>query len=209
VGTGRFNIIGRIPHPEWKGPATSHETNGIGTIPETQDDFSIPSTTATQTNDLQQPDEAMAAKIEGFGLSHAHIETSPSFAQTMRSSDELVAASSTASTPANLTLMTEEWTNSDRDTPQTATKDSPPTTPDTPTPLQRRRDTPTEAEPTPTKDTSDGKDTSDLKPEAKDTPANGTPATPSSAKKNTPTKLRIALAPSYFSPARNVSTSKQ
>jgi hypothetical protein len=125
-------------------------------------------------NDLQQPDEAMAAKIEGFGLSHAHIVTSPSFAQTKRSSDDLVAASSTASTPANLTLMPEEWTKSDR-TPQAAPKISSPTTPDTPTPLQRRRDIPTDTESTPTKDTSDSKETSNnTKPRSNDMPANGT-----------------------------------
>jgi hypothetical protein len=142
-------------------------------------------------NDLQQPEEAMAAKIEGFGLSNAQIVTSPSFAQTKRSSDDLVAASSTASMPANLTLMREEWTNSER-TPQAAPKISSPTTPDTPT----------DTESTPTKDTSDSKETSNnTKPKSHDMPANGTPATPLSARKNTPTKYIIALAPNYLSAA--------
>ena len=203
VGTGRLNIIGRIPHPEWKGPIVSHEVvaNGnsrISTIPETHDDFSIPSTTATETNHLQEYNQAMAAKIEGFGFSHAHITTSPSFSQTKRSSDDLVAASSTASTPANLNLVAEGWANGERITPQPS-KDSPPLTPDTPTPNQRRKDSTIEEESTPTKDTSDS-----VKVEITDRPQNGVKATP------TPDRIpkyRIALTSNFLSPARSTTSS--
>ncbi|KAG9195199.1 hypothetical protein G6011_00319 [Alternaria panax] len=203
VGTGRLNIIGRIPHPEWKGPIVSHEvgTNGnslISTIPETHDDFSIPSTTATETNNLQEYNHATAAKMEGLGYPHAHIMTSPSFSQTKRSSDDLVAASSTASTPANLNFVSEGWTNGERITPQ-ASKDSPPLAPDTPTPNQRRKDSTVEEESTPTKDTSER-----VKAEIADQPQNGFKATP------TPDRIpkyRIALTSSFLSPARSTTSS--
>jgi hypothetical protein len=170
----------------------------IDTIPETHDDFSIPSTTATETNNLQTYNQAMAAKLEGFGFSHAHITTSPSFAQTKRSSDDLVAASSTASTPANTNNIVEDGANGERITPQ-ASKDSPLLTPDTPTPHQRRKDSPLEAESTPTKDTSDT-----VKAEMIDPSQNGVKTAPTS----TPTpdripKYRIALASNFLSPARS------
>ncbi|RYN32088.1 hypothetical protein AA0112_g6263 [Alternaria arborescens] len=203
VGTGRLNIIGRIPHPEWKGPVVSHQVvmNGnsqISTIPEMHDDFSIPSTTATETNDLQEYNQAMAAKMEGFGFSHAHITTSPSFSQTKRSSDDLVAASSTASTPANLNLVSEAWTNGERITPQPS-KDSPPLTPDTPTPNQRRKDSTIEDESTPTKNASES-----AKAEVADRPQNGVKTTP------TPDRIpkyRIALTSNFLSPARSTTSS--
>ncbi|KAF1835962.1 hypothetical protein BDW02DRAFT_596907 [Decorospora gaudefroyi] len=204
VGTGRLNIIGRIPHPEWNGPTgsyqvASHGTSHVDTSSKTQDDFNIPSTTTTATNNVQHCNEMIAAKFEGLGTTHAHVVTSPSFAQTKRSSDELVAASSTASTPANLALISEEWTSGERDTPQVAARNSPPSTPDTPTPLQRRRDTPIESESTPTKDTSDNADA-----ERKVMSTNGAAATPSP--RRIP-KYRIALASNLLSPAGTVPTS--
>jgi hypothetical protein len=198
IGTGRLNVIGRIPHPEWKGPTVSREAvNGnsrITTISETHhDDFSIPSTTATETNNLQEYNQAMAAKLEGLGFSHAHIVTSPSFSQTKRSSDDLVAASSTASTPANLNLVLEGGANGERVTPQ-ASKDSPPLTPDTPTPHQRRKDTLID-DGTPTKDTSEI-----AKVEVNQALQNGVKTIP------TPDRIpkyRIALASNFLSPARS------
>lgn len=208
---GRLSIIGRIPHPEWKGPPRSHEAiaNGdsyITTISETQDDFSIPSTTATDTNDPRNHQDIIAAKLEGYGLSQIQVVTPPTFSQTKRSSDELVAGSSTASTPANLAVITETWTNGESHTPQPTSTDNP-STPETPTPLQRRRDSPTEAERSPTKDAPDI-----TAIESSDALTNGTPATPSPEAKATPVsnriaKYRIALSPSFLSPARGSSAS--
>ncbi|KAI4924014.1 hypothetical protein J4E85_008173 [Alternaria conjuncta] len=204
LGTGRLNVIGRIPHPEWKGPTMSQEAvaNGnsrITTIHETHDDFSIPSTTATETNNLQEYNQAMATKLEGFGFPHAHIITSPHFSQTKRSSDDLVAASSTASTPANLNLVLEGGTNGERVTPQ-ASKDSPPLTPDTPTPQQRRKDSTIETESTPTKVTSDS-----AKAEIADPPLNGVKKNSTPTPTPTPDRIpkyRIALSSNFLSPAR-------
>lgn len=153
AGTGRLNIIGRLPHPEWKGPITARTpeaaTNGVmssGTVTETQDDFRIPSTTSTQLDNELRQSEAAAAKIEGLGLVDATV-ISPSFAQTMaRSSDDLVAAASSTGTPASRYDQDEPWTNDEPSTPSAASKDSPPSTPDTPTPQQRRKDLSTDTE---------------------------------------------------------------
>ncbi|KAI0581162.1 hypothetical protein TUN199_06644 [Pyrenophora tritici-repentis] len=208
---GRLSIIGRTPHPEWKGPRRSHgaTTNSdsyIGTIYETQDGFSIPSTTATDTNNPQYYQDIIAAKLEGYGLSQVQVVTSPSFSQTKRSSDELVAGSSTSSTPANLAVITEEWTNGDYHTPQPPSKENP-STPETPTPFQRRRDSPTEAERSPTKDAPDV-----ATMESSNALTNGKSATPKSEPKATSgsrriSKYRIALASNFLSPSRGSSAS--
>jgi hypothetical protein len=156
--------------------------------------------------------------MEGFGISHVEIVESPSFAQTKRSSDDLVAASSTASTPANMILRIED-SYGQNVTP--AAKESPPLTPETPTPQQRRKDTLTETESTPTKTASDSvkpesKDVStkakrEFETPAKDMPAKSTPAKDTPAKatpaKSTPSpsripKYRIALSSNMLSPAR-------
>ncbi|KAF1936725.1 hypothetical protein EJ02DRAFT_358485 [Clathrospora elynae] len=218
--TGRLNTIGRIPHPESKGPTGSHQViqNGafhIGTILETQDDFSIPSTTATEPQSQQECDAAIAAKLERLRISHASLVMSPSFSQTKRSSDELVAASSTASTPANL-MPTEGWTDGEISTPLDTSKDSPPSTPDTPTPLQRRRDTPTETETTPTKD-APNKDAADMSiPDSKNVPTNATSAKTDAVPMNitSPKAIptyRIALASNLLSPTQigTMSTTQQ
>jgi hypothetical protein len=151
--------------------------------------------------------------MEGFGISHVDIVESPSFAQTKRSSDDLVAASSTASTPANMILRIED-SYGQNVTP--AAKESPPLTPETPTPQQRRKDTLTETESTPTKTMSDSAKpesnhvSNQAKPEietpAKDTSAKSTPARDTPAK-STPSpsripKYRIALASNMLPPAR-------
>ena len=131
----------------WKGPTntmsmTISSIDGMlesGAMSEIQDDFSIPSTTASQMLNSEQSAEIASAKMEGLGIFHS---VSPSFAQTKRSSDELVAASSTSSTPANQTAQSESWSHEQISTPSAASRDSPPSTPDTPTPQQRRRDAP-------------------------------------------------------------------
>jgi hypothetical protein len=78
------------------------------------------------------------AKIEGLDLIEASF-IPPSFSQTKRSSDELVAASSNC-TPASNFDSNDRWTNGEPSTPSAASRDSAPSTPDTPTPQQRRRD---------------------------------------------------------------------
>jgi hypothetical protein len=126
ANTGRLNIIGRLPHPEWRGPVNTENpgagTNGAvnsGAVYGAHDDFSIPSTTATEPENVEQQREAAVAKLEVPGNGQT---MSPHFAQTKGSSDDLVsAASSTVSTPA------------------AAPNDSPPATPDTPTPQQRTK----------------------------------------------------------------------
>lgn len=233
AGSGRLSIIGRLPHPEWKGPATAKAlselaVNGTpenGTIVESQDDFSIPGTTAMEPENEEQQLEVAAAKLEGLGIANGNTIMSPSFAQTKRSSDELVAASSTASTPANL-AMSNYGGNS---TPSAASRDSPPSTPDTPTPQQRRRDTPTELENTPTKDAPNQSTSSEPKSKTTDmstegtpkeaklkdgdaaTNGNGTPAKLKSVKKDASSphpipKYKIALNASLLSPARGTAS---
>jgi len=106
-------FIGRIPHPEWRAPDFVRNrdlaSHGVTNGHETQDDFSIPSSTATAPENV----------------------TSPSFAQTKQSSDELIANASSTGSPA--------WQqNVDGSGACTPLKDSPPSTPDTPTPQQRR-----------------------------------------------------------------------
>jgi hypothetical protein len=146
AGTGRLNIIGRIPHPEWRGPpvprSSSSAMNGVHdqTIHEAHDDFSIPSTTATEPDNADQQREAVAAHAQGFGIASTHF-MSPSFAQTKRSSDELVAAASSTGSPESR-VHEEPWTHGEASTPSAASKDSPPSTPDTPTPQQKKKEPP-------------------------------------------------------------------
>lgn len=132
AGTGRLNIIGRVPHPEWRGPALVRKPGGVNgeTIHEAHDDYSIPSTTATN-------ETAATTKMEKAGINNV---ISPSFAQTKRCSDDLVAnTSSTSGTPESKVSYDEPWTNG-QTTPSATSRDSPPSTPDTPTPQQRRSD---------------------------------------------------------------------
>jgi hypothetical protein len=89
--------------------------------------------------------ELVAAKMEGLGALQATM-TSPSFAQTAGSSDDLVAAASSTGSPGSLTSKFEQW--GEEDTPF---KGSPPTTPDTPTPHQRKKEIMDNTENTPTK----------------------------------------------------------
>jgi hypothetical protein len=147
AGTGRLNIIGRIPHPEWRGPVSARNlgsrTNGEvhgETSHEAHDDFSIPSTTATAPENIERQREATAAHLEGFSLASAYT-MSPSFAQTKGSSDDLVATASSTGSPYSRANGDEQWTNGETSTPSAAGKDSPPSTPDTPTPQQRRKET--------------------------------------------------------------------
>jgi hypothetical protein len=214
AGTGRLNIMGRIPHPEWRGPPTvrnfSTASNGLangGTIYESHDDFSIPSTTATEPDNVEQQAESASAKLEGIGLANGTF-MSPSFAQTKRSSDELVAAASSAGSPESRLHEVEQWTNGEVSTPSAASKDSPPSTPDTPTPQQRRtvptagavekqgphtptprRDSHAEAENEPSQDTPERKagTDSDATPVKKKVSKNG-PSSPSSKSSANTTK---------------------
>lgn len=149
AGTGRLNIIGRLPHPEWKGPASASKAEGLmvngaqenGRTTESHDDFDIPSATATEPDNIERQEMAVAAKIEGLGISNLSTMNSPNdFSQTKRSSDDLIAnASETTGSPSPRIVRHEAWTNGDDTTP-TASKPTSPTTPDTPTPPQRRSD---------------------------------------------------------------------
>jgi hypothetical protein len=236
AGTGRLNIIGRIPHPEWRGPVSIRNqesaTNGAtigGNIYETQDDFSIPSATTTRPDDAEQHCEAANAKLEGVGILQANI-TSPSFAQTKQSSDDLIATASSTGSPAWQRYVDEHWTNGETTTPSAASKDSPPSTPDTPTPQQRRKGMPTEKCDAPTHDSPTPQCRTDQPPKLENASATGTPKAKNGAgSDDTPTKListpksnmsartskipkntssprlvptyKIALAPKFLSPA--------
>ncbi|KAH7359822.1 hypothetical protein BKA66DRAFT_573931 [Pyrenochaeta sp. MPI-SDFR-AT-0127] len=215
VGTGRLNIIGRLPHPEWRGSGTAKTladfsvtgTPEDGIPSETQDDFSVPSATNTQPNNEEPLMEVAAAKIEGLGISDSNVTTSPSFSQTKRSSDELVAASSTASTPANLSTKAEDWSKGEISTPSAASKDSPPSTPETPTPQQRRRDTLIETESTPTHSTSSKDASHTPQAQSEEKSLNGAISKTKPSSNNIPSphripKYKIALASNLLSPAR-------
>ncbi|KAF2193065.1 hypothetical protein K469DRAFT_552368, partial [Zopfia rhizophila CBS 207.26] len=102
VGTGRLGIIGRIPHPEWKAPTiTSKVANSAVNgdfeeeriIEEFQDDFSVPSTVSTESENSVLRNKPAAAKLEGREISNSTVDPSM-FAQTKRSSDDLVANAS-------------------------------------------------------------------------------------------------------------------
>ncbi|KAJ4357030.1 hypothetical protein N0V95_002836 [Ascochyta clinopodiicola] len=149
AGTGRLNIIGRLPHAEWKGPASASKAEGLvvngaqeyGRTTESHDDFDIPSATATELDNVEKQETAAIAKIEGLGISSLSTMMSPNeFSQTKRSSDDLIAnASETTGSPSPRIMRHEAWTNGDDTTP-TASKPTSPITPDTPTPPQRRTD---------------------------------------------------------------------
>ncbi|XPS78334.1 hypothetical protein M3J09_010350 [Ascochyta lentis] len=153
AGTGKLNIIGRLPQAEWKGPGSAStsasKTQGLvvngahenGRTTESHDDFDIPSATATEPDNVEKQETAAIAKIEGLGISSLGTMMSPNdFSQTKRSSDDLIAnASETTGSPSPRITRHEAWTNGDDTTP-TASKPTSPTTPDTPTPPQRRTD---------------------------------------------------------------------
>lgn len=151
AGTGRLNIIGRLPHPEWKSPGAASSTstaegvvvNGAhahGKTTESHDDFSLPSATATEPDNIERQHTAAAAKIEGLGISPFTPLLAPTdFSQTAGSSDDLIAnASETTGSPSPLITKHASWTNGNDTTP-TPSKPTSPTTPDTPTPPQQRR----------------------------------------------------------------------
>lgn len=236
AGTGRLNIIGRIPHPEWRGPAFARNPgtaiNGVHdqTIHEAHDDFSIPSTTATEPDSVDRQREAASANAEGLGMGLGIAGThfmSPSFAQTKRSSDELVATASSTGSP-EARVHDEPWTNGEASTPSAASKDSPPSTPDTPTPQQKRKDPPHHKDasiegssPATNGESHQPKDNSSKnapvsassdptptkkKPTSADTPKSNTSAKTSKGPRTSSPhhipKYKIALAPNLHSPAR-------
>lgn len=154
AGTGRLGIIGRIPHPEWKGPSTSKAADStVSEVPEggrmaaPQDDFSIPSATATNPENEEQQEENAAAKAEGLGITNTTVDPSL-FSQTKRSSDDLVASAN--GTPSPEAMKTEQWTNGEDSMMSkesaTSDKNSPPATP---SPPQRRKESPSGAGSTP------------------------------------------------------------
>jgi len=190
VGTGRLGIIGRIPHPEWKGPimtakAATSAVNGV--LEETKsteslDDFSIPASTSTEPNNMVQQEEADAAKIEGLGIANSTVDTM--FSQTKRSSDEL--AASVTETPSPNTMSNEHRTNGVHSMMMMSGTNSPPATP---SPAQRGRKV------------TDGSENTPTQKESKVT--NGSENTPSP--RRIPT-YKIALAAHILSPHRTVST---
>lgn len=175
AGTGRLTIIGRIPHPEWKASTTTRPQNGVTvaqreeSASKTQDDFSIPSATATIPDDEERHSQLTTARMEGYGILHTNI-TSPSFAQTKGSSDELVAAASSTGTPESRISKDEHWTNGMGSTPSAVSKNSPPSTPDTPTPQQRKKNVSSSSDNTPTKVMSAGNHGDSMQNERKDSP---------------------------------------
>lgn len=134
AGTGRLNIVGRIGHVPING-----STRGAATL-DAHDDFGIPSTTATEPSNEDRQRELAAANMQGLGIANAHA-MSPHFAQTKQSSDELVSTASSSGSPESRTNGGVHWTTGQGSTPAAAPKDSPPSTPDTPTPQQRGKNT--------------------------------------------------------------------
>ena len=226
---GRLTMMGRQPHSEWKVSATARSLADLveegtpehGAIFEPRDDFSVPSSITSQTLNGDAQAEVDAARMEGMGIPHV---ISPSFAQTKHSSDDLVAASSTSSTPADRMAQSEDWSFGELSTPSVAaSKQSRPSTPDTPTPQQRRRDTMTASDtggtpthPAPSKgppsrsgeskpDSDEQQsDASSTKTATKTTPkpASKTPSQRSSSPHHIPT-YKIALAPNLMPQARS------
>ncbi|KAF2639431.1 hypothetical protein P280DRAFT_402545 [Massarina eburnea CBS 473.64] len=117
AGTGKLGIIGRMPHPEWKGPVMSSKdaTSAVNgaleegkKVGDSLDDFSIPSTMATEPNNEERKEEALAAKIESLGIASSSVivdpslpptKVHPSFSQTKKSSDDLVVEQSRTPSP--------------------------------------------------------------------------------------------------------------
>ncbi|PVH93863.1 hypothetical protein DM02DRAFT_211373 [Periconia macrospinosa] len=156
VGTSTFGIIKRLPHPEWKGPlitsrsATSAVNGALeeGKSVESLDDFSIPSSILTEPDNAEGKKEAVASKTEGLGVASSIID--PSFSQTKRSSDDLVAAMSTQGTPSPQAHKSEQWT--DGDDSMISNVSIPPSNgspPATPSPPQRQSTSATPALATP------------------------------------------------------------
>ena len=150
VGTGKLGIIGRIPNPgNMTSKAATSAVNGAlggGKTADSSgslDDFSIPSTMSTEPENQERQDEAAAAKIEGLGISNTSMDANvvpPSFAQTKRSSDDLVAASlnGTPSPNASKTGLSMNGDDSHDMTP-----------PVTPSPASRKKATKDESDVTP------------------------------------------------------------
>lgn len=152
AGTGKLNIIGRLPHPEWKSPGPAPKASGLVVNgaqrplkpSSPHDDFSIPSTTATEPDNLPQQQLTAAAKIEGLGIS-ALSPLLPSmspldFSQTKGSSDDLIAnMSETTGSPSPMLFKHAAWTYKDDTTP-TGSKAGSPTSPNTPTTPHGRSD---------------------------------------------------------------------
>lgn len=182
----------------------------IGSIPETQEDgFDISAAITSEKSDVQPDEQTPPSKVTVFGLSHSNIAPSPSFSQTKRSSDELVAASSTTTTPATLNRPTQSWTSGKQITPMPITEHSPPLTPETPTPPQRRRDTPVDTNGTttpPPKNTPAVENASAAKSQSNGaSPTTASPATQTASGSKTPPvrKYKIVLNPNMISPGRS------
>ncbi|USP75530.1 CLT [Curvularia clavata] len=183
----------------------------IGSIPETQEDgFDISAAITSEKSDVQPDEQTPPSKVTVFGLSHSNIAPSPSFSQTKRSSDELVAASSTTTTPATLNRPTQSWTSGKQITPMPITEHSPPLTPETPTPPQRRRDTPVDTNgtttPPPPKNTPAVENASAAKSQSNGaSPTTASPATQTASGSKTPPvrKYKIVLNPNMISPGRS------
>ncbi|KAH8725661.1 hypothetical protein GQ44DRAFT_796789 [Phaeosphaeriaceae sp. PMI808] len=131
----------------WKGPLTKTDLEAATNMAansqkmnEPYDDFTIP-------DEVGQQRQPSTSKPDGLGIASAAI-TSPSFAQTKQSSDDLVGAASGTGTPESKVLRDGLSINGERSTP-VASKGSPPSTPDTPTPRQRRKDSHIELSNTP------------------------------------------------------------
>jgi hypothetical protein len=177
--------------------AATSAVNGaleVGRAPQTNisnsgsfDDFSLLSSTMTDPDSALLNGEAAAAKLEGLGIANGSVDPS-FFSQTKRSSDDLVAASSTMGTPSPHMFRNDESPSmddhGDRSPPATPSP-HPRNRPDSTTPVAGKLDAPADTTPT-------GK--------------SPLPDEPDSTKK-TPSpyripKYKIALASNISSPAR-------
>ena len=160
ANTGKLNIIGRLPHPEWKSPSSASKLPGPllngaqrpSNLVSPRDDFSLPSTTATEPDNLAQQHRTAAAKLEGLGLGlgisapalsplQAPSSASPlDFSQTRGSSDDLIAnMSETTGSPSPMLFRHTQWAEREDDASPTGSGEGS-GSPGTPTPPHGRSD---------------------------------------------------------------------
>lgn len=84
--------------------AVSGASGGGKTVEESQDDFNVPSSTATEPDNGDLARQNAGARMEGLGISNTTMDpslfSSEEFSQTKDSSDDLVADASITGTPS-------------------------------------------------------------------------------------------------------------
>ncbi|KAF2201970.1 hypothetical protein GQ43DRAFT_431171 [Delitschia confertaspora ATCC 74209] len=113
LGTGRWGIVGRMSHPDWKGPTiesskTAAAAVGVDNTPEhirsiaeSLDDYSLSSITPTQPKNEGRATSLATVKTEGLGIAPTTLG-SPLFAETRGSSDTLFESSPWTPSPKPL-----------------------------------------------------------------------------------------------------------